>query len=147
MTAWFLKELYDSPAYLAGRAIRFIQVGDNEGVLETSNDALIAALRDLISKRRGGITEVTEEVFLAKKNEPVIVRPKSPPGMLQAPDPTTVRTQIKKPTRAGLSAVAAATGSAKQVAPEPPPKPRTDAAANRPAARNPRTITITKATS
>lgn len=147
MTAWFLKELYDSPAYVGGRAVRFIQVGDNEGVLETSNEAFITVLRDLIKKHRGGIKEVDEETFSAKKNEPVITRPKSPQGMLQMEDPSGFLTAIKKPTRAGLSVVAAATGSAKQSAPEAPPKPRTDAAANRPAARNPRTITITKATS
>lgn len=147
MTAWFRKELYDSPAYIGHRAVRFVAVGDNEGVLETDNDQLIAALRDLVARRRGGVVEIDEFEYNAKKNEPVIDRSqKLPVGLLTPLDPMLGTSPIKKPTQDGLRVVAAATGSAKQNAPEPPPKPRTDAAANRPAARNPRTVTVTKAT-
>ncbi len=70
MSRYFHKELLTNRIYFSnGQQVNFTAVDDHSGVYEAANDKEATDLAGYIEKRRGGVTEISEENFEAlKKN-------------------------------------------------------------------------------
>lgn len=85
---YFHKTLIASRLYGVSIPIRWVPAGDGDGVLATSDSKVIAALRQKIAARVGGVRELSKEEYDAKKAEPV------PPKRHVTQDPAFVRHRI-----------------------------------------------------
>lgn len=72
-TKYYRKELFSTPLFLSrGVQAPFEPVGNDEGMLATADSSLIFSLANAISRRIGGVYEITEEEYeeLKKKETP-----------------------------------------------------------------------------
>lgn len=68
--AFFYKSLISTMAYGLPRQPKWIPVEDVNGIYETSDKAMIDALRAKAEKKVAGIREISQEEFESKKAEP-----------------------------------------------------------------------------
>lgn len=103
---YFRKEIVSTPLYLKGGGrVPFVALGDDVGILETDDAALIGQLEVAIKRRMGGVVAITAEEFEElKKNPPARrLKPSSlkPWHQIQPPpnpqEEAAVATNLQKP--------------------------------------------------
>jgi hypothetical protein len=109
---YFFKSIISNPIHLPnGKAIQFIHIGADEGIIETEDTATTEALTERIRERRGGVAELTKERYdelLKKKSALPSARPRSRQGIqsLEAVPQEPIQAFIQPPS-APVVAVAA----------------------------------------
>lgn len=138
---YFQKELVSNPVNLArGGSVRWESIGDDEGVLATKVDWLIAELRAFSARKIGGIKEITREAYDAKKNSAVLDR-RPRQRLADPPLFPPVRSDIRDAPRVAAEVFPTPKPPERKASPEyvqalvPGDAAPADPAANRPVAR------------
>lgn len=123
---YFFKAIISNPIHLpTGKAIPFIHIGADEGIVETEDTATIEALTERIRERRGGVAELTKDRYdelLKKKSALQSPKPRSRQGIqsLEAVPQEPIQAFIQPPS---APVVAAAAEPAPKISTQEPSRP------------------------
>jgi len=110
---YFHKAMISNPAFTsAGSPIIFQHVGGDDGIIATDNQTIIDALVERIQKRKGGVSELTEEQYAELQKKKTVLPSPQRQRLRQGVEPLAVLPQdpvkasIKPPAAPAAVAVA-----------------------------------------